>query len=541
MSRQMRILAALMLALPLAKGVVADDRPALELSLDEAVKRALENNTDIAVEKYNPEFSAESVRGALGIYDPFLSATLRQSRRTDPPSSAFSGGDKVKTDTFTYNFGISQYLPTGGSFGLSFNNFRQDTNNVFSTFNPSYSSTLSLNVTQPLLRNFRLDSSRLNLRVARKNREITDLQFRQTVVNTVANVKQLYYDLIYGMDNLEAQRKSLALAKKLLEENRIKVRVGTMAPLDVVAAESEVASREEGVIVAENTLLEAEDAVKRSIFPKHDPPTWDLRIVPTDRPTADTVGPGTVDTLAAINNALEKRTDLVAARKGLERADISLDHARSQKLPQVDLVASYGTTGLGGNQITRDGFGGPIINIVPGGYGDALSDVFGREFPTWSIGVNLSYSLGNRQAAAAAAEARISKDQAVANLRRLELQVASEVRSAARAVETNYKRVESTRAARVLAEQRLDAEEKKFAAGMSTNFQVTQAQRDLAVADVAELRAVADYRKSLINLDRVQEAGGGSASSFLASASGGSSASRSSSSASSAQSFQDGQ
>jgi outer membrane protein TolC len=539
----MRILAALMLALPLAKGAVADDRPALELSLDDAVKRALENNADIAVEKYNPEIGAQNVRGAQGIYDPFLSTTLRQSRRTDPPSSAFSGGDKVETDTFTYNVGISQYLPTGGSFGLSFNNFRQDTNNVFSTFNPAYSSTLSLNVTQPLLRNFRLDSSRLNLRVARKNREITDLQFRQTVVNTVANVKQLYYDLLYAMDNLEAQRKSLSLATKLLEENRIKVRVGTMAPLDVVAAESEVASREEGVIVAENTLLEAEDAVKRSIFPKNDPSTWDLRIVPTDRPTADTVGPGTVDTQGAIANALEKRTDLVAARKGLERADISLDYARSQKLPQVDLVASYGTTGLGGNQITRDGFGGPIIDIVPGGYGDALSDVFGREFPTWSIGVNLSYSLGNRQAAAAAAEARISKDQAVANLRRLELQVASEVRSAARAVETNYKRVESTRAARVLTERRLDAEEKKFAAGMSTNFQVTQAQRDLAVADVAELRAVADYRKSLINLDRVQEAGGGSASSFLASASGGSSsASRgASSSASSAQSFQDGQ
>jgi outer membrane protein TolC len=184
--------------------------------------------------------------------------------------------------------------------------------------------------------------------------------------------------------------------------------------------------------------------------------------------------------------------------------------ANNQELPQIDLVASYGTTGIGGTQIEReDGFGGAIIRTVPGGYGDALGNIFGRDFPTWTFGFNVSYPIFNRAADAAEARAELSREQSRATLRRLEMQVTAEVRTAARAVETNLKRVESTRAARVLQERRLDAEEKRFAAGMSTNFFVTQAQRDLALAQVAELRAIADYRNSLVNFERVQEAGGG--------------------------------
>ena len=279
-----------------------------------------------------------------------------------------------------------------------------------------------------------------------------------------------------------------------------------MAPLDVVSAQSEVASREEGVIVAEAALLDAEDAIKSAIFPKNDPSVWALRIVPTDRPTAE---PVVVDVEAATIRALDARTDVVAARKGLENAETNVHYASNQLLPDLSLIAAYGSSGIGGTVIQREGFGGPIIGTTPGGYNDALSSVFGRDFPTWTLGVNFTYPVFNRQGAATSARARISLEQTQTSLRRLEMQVASEVRSAGRAVETNYKRVESTRAARVLAEQRLDAEQKKFAAGMSTNFAVTQAQRDLALAAVAELRAVADFRKSVVNFDRVQVAGGG--------------------------------
>jgi outer membrane protein len=492
---------------PASPSPTLPDRPTLELSLEEAVKRTLENNNDIAVDKYNPELSEQSIRLYRGSYDPLLSSTISQLEQTSPVTSAFAGAQNaVDTNTTTYNFGASQLLRTGGTARLDFTNNRGSTNSVFNTFNPSYNSGLNARLTQPFLRNFQIDNNRLQLRVAKKNREISDTQFQQTVTNTVATVKDRYYDLLYAIDNLEAQRKSLSLAQKLLDENQIRVKVGTMAPLDVVAAQSEVASREEGVIVAEAALLDAEDAIKSAIFPKNDPGVWALRIVPTDRPTAE---PIVVDVEAATRKALEARTDVVVARKGLENADLNVKYASNQRLPDLSLVAAYGTNGVGGTIIQRNGFGGPIVATIPGGYGDALSKVFGRDFPTWTIGVNFTYPIFNRQADATAARAKISLEQSQTSLRRLEMQVASEVRSAGRAVDTNYKRVESTRAARVLQEQRLDAEQKKFAAGMSTNFLVTQAQRDLALAEVLELRAVADYRKSLVNFDRVQVAGGG--------------------------------
>jgi outer membrane protein len=482
--------------------------PVLELTLDDAVARTLENNVDIAVERYNPEQSSLNIKELQGTYEPILTSALTQSSRTSPPTSAFSGAEKVNVDTAIYNLGVFQSVPTGGSVRFDFNNNRADTNNVFQTFNPSYNSTFNLSLAQPLLRNFRTDSTRTQIKVAKKNREISDVQFRQTVINTIANVKQQYYDLLYAIDNLEAQRKSLALAAKLLEENEIKVRVGTMAPLDVVQAESEKAGREEGVIVAEAAVAEAEDALRRSMFNTNDPAMWATRIVPKDRPTADVVQ---VDTQAAIAAALQKRTDIQAARKGLENAEYNITLARNQTLPGIDFVAAYGSTGLGGTQVldlvTRE----PLAVPIRGGYGNAVGDVFGRDFPTWTIGFEMSYPIFNRQAGAASARAKVSREQSQANIRRLEMQITQEVRSAARAVETDYKRVQSTKAARVLQERRLDAETKKFGAGMSTNYQVTQSQRDLAFAEVAELRAIADYRKSLVNFERVQEAGlGGS-------------------------------
>jgi len=500
------IMAALigLLCAPLGR---AEERPVLEFSLDDAVKRALENNVDIVVERYNPLASAQSVRAAAGAYDPLLAGTLSDTSRTTRADNVFAGADKVETTVTTYNLSVSQAIPTGASLRLVFNNAGNDTNSQFSTYNPSYSSSLTAYLTQPLLRNLRLDATRYQLRVAKKNKEISDLNFHQTVTNTVASVKQLYYDLVYAIDNLSAAEKSRTWAQKLLDENQTKVRVGTLAPLSVVEAEAEVARVEANVISAEAAIAGAEDALKRALYPKSEPEMWRARIVPTDRPTAEAPA---IDAEAAIKTALERRTDIRVARKGLESAELALTLNKSLRLPAVDLVASYGTTGTGGTLLVREGGPlGPITSTVPGGYGDAFGDVVDRTFPAWSIGVNVSYPILNRQAAAGAARARIGRDQTLASLRRLEMQIAVEVRNAARAVETNFKLFESTRASRVLYEKRLDAEQKRFSAGMSTNFLVTQAQRDLATAEVAEISAIAAFRKSMINFERVQEAGGG--------------------------------
>jgi outer membrane protein TolC len=521
MSRHFRALAALALSAALARPAAGQepaapaqgqppdspDRPTMELSLEDAVKRALENNSDIAVAKFDPEFSAEGVKGAQGYYDPLASSTLAKSSADNPQTNFFSGGQTVTSKTTLWNFGLNQNLPTGGNVNLAFNNNKADSTSFFNTFNPTYSSSLTASLNQPLLRNFRIDGGRAQIRIAKKSREISDLQFRQIVINTVATTKALYYNLLYAIDNLGAARKSLDLAKKLMNENEIRVKVGTMAPLDIVQARSEVASREEGVIVAESGLLDAEDRLKQALFVEEGKDTWNLRVLPTDKPTADAVP---VDVEAAIRTAFEKRTDIVVARKSLERADVSVELYRNQALPQLDLGASYGGSGVGGTQL-RDSDGNPLPSPIPGGYGDATSQVFGRDFPSWRVGFSVSYSILNRQAKAAAAQARINKDQALASFRRLQLNAAVEIRTAGRGVETNFKRVASSKAARILAAERLDAEQKKFEAGMSTNFFVTQAQRDLTVAEVAELRAILDYRISLTTYERSQEAGiGGS-------------------------------
>ena len=489
-----------------------DGRPVLELSLDDAVKRTLENNADIAVERFSPESDNYNVRQLEGYYEPYLTSTAGKRSNTQPATNAFTGASNLETSNWTYNVGAFQSLPTGGTFQLDFDNNRVGTNSVFSTFNPTYGSNFNLSLNQPLLRNFSIDSNRYQIKVAKKSYEISDVQFRQTVVNTVANVKQSYYDLIYALDNLDAQRKSLGLAQQLLEENRIKVRVGTMAPLDVVAAQSEVASREANVIQAESSVADAEDILKRTMFTSNEPASWDTRIVPTDRPTAEQV---MVDVPGAIQIALQKRTDIQAARKTLESTEYGVTYAKNQLLPALNVTAGYGTTGLGGTQVLDPVTREPLPNPVTGGWGNAVGDVFGRNFPTWTLALNLSYPVLNRQGAANSARARIARDQQAASVHRAELNIVQEVRAAGRAVETNYKLVESTRAARVLQEQRLDAETKKFAAGMSTNFLVTQAQRDLSFARVSELQAVANYRKSIVNFERVQEAGisggGGSA------------------------------
>jgi len=488
----------------LPNAALAQERPKLELSLEEVVKRALENNVDIAVERFSPESAFESVRSAEGAYDFNTSAALSLGSRDTPQTSVFTGGTTVTTDTSVWNLGASQLLKTGGLLSLTFNNRKEDTNNVFSTFNPLYNSALTFNLTQPLLRNFKVDASRQQLRVSKKNKEISDVSFTQTVLNTVANAKQRYNELIYAIDNLDAARKSLSLARKLLEENQIRVKVGTMAPLDVIEAESEAAARDVSVITAEAAVVDAEDNLKRTIFPKTDSAMWALGITPTERPSAD---PFPVDELGAIARAIETRTDIVQARLSLESSNYTLEYASSLSKPGLDLVASYGGAGVGGTQ--RLAGGEPLPEPIPGGYGDATSAVFGFDYPNWSVGVNFAYPLQNRRAQGDRARAQIARDQALASLVRLEMTIATEVRSAARAVVTNYKRIESTRAARILQERRLDAEEKKFAAGMSTNFLVTQAQRDLRTAEVAELRAIADYRNSVINFERVQEAGAG--------------------------------
>lgn len=364
---------------------------------------------------------------------------------------------------------------------------------------------MSAQFTQPLMRNFKIDSVRQQLLVTKKNREISDVQLRQTVVSTVRNVKVAYWELVYANSSLTVQRQSLDLARESLRNNRTRVEVGTMAPIDIVEAEAEVARNEEAVILAEASIQQAEDRLRTLILDPATPDFWHLKLEPTDVPAFQAAP---IDSDAAVGNALSKRTDLQQARKSLETTDVNIRYFRNQIMPDVNLEVSYGLAGLGGTQFTPFSFaggGGPRTIVGQRSFSSVLGDLFRNDFPSWTVGVTLGYPIGRSNAEASLARAKLQHSQAQTQIRNLELRIATEVRDVARQVNTNQKRVDATRAARQLSERRLEAEQKKFTVGMSTSFVVFQAQRDLAAARNNELRAILDYIRSHVDYEAVQE------------------------------------
>jgi outer membrane protein TolC len=493
------------------------NRPLRELRLAEAVQLALEKNLDISVERLNPQAVDLQIAGLRNLYLPTLTSNLGKRDNFQLPRDQLQGGQRVSVGTTTYNAAVTQQMPWyGGNFNVSFNNNMQDSSSSFVTFNPTYTTSLTATYTQPLMRGLVIDQTRQQIAITQINREIAEETLRATVTQTLANVRNAYWDLVFARSSVDVAQRALQLADKLVEDNRARVEVGTLAPLDIVQAEAEAANRRQNLAVAEAALQTAELTLKRYIVSGTEDPLWRQELQPIDLPSLE---PAPADIEGAVRKALERRTDLVNARKNLQSSDISLKYFRNQTLPDVDLVASYGGQGIGGTSIRRAGLGSDqILETIPGGYTDALGLLFNRDYPSWNLQFNVSYNLFGSQADAQYARARVQKNQSQARLRALELQVATEVTNAALNVQSNLKRVEAAVAARELAERRLEAEQSKFEVGMTTNFFVVQAQRDLRDAQNAELRALADYRKSLVVFERVQEApgggGGGGATNF---------------------------
>jgi outer membrane protein TolC len=487
--------------------------PVRALTVDEAVRLALEQNVSLQVERLNPRIQDEIVSQAQGAWAPSLFGTTSFRDASNPPNSFLSGStDTLQTRLLSAEAGIEARLPWGSQYRVSFDTARSTTNNEFSNFNPELGGGLNLRFIQPLLRDRQIDNPRQQLVVSKRNREISDITLRGTVVSTIRTVKNAYWDLKYAMANLEVQRQSLDLARQTLKDNRTRVEVGTMAPIDIVEAESEVARNEEAVIVAEAGIKQAEDALRALIFDPATPAFWTMTLDPVDAPV---MSQPPIDVDGAVRTALDKRTDLQQARKNLDTVDDNIKYYKNQLLPQLTLQADVNTAGLGGTQFLRgSGFPPPVIGEVDRGYGNVLGDSFTFDYPTWTFAVNVSYPLGKSTTEATLARTRIEKTQGELSVKNLELQVGTQVRNLGRNVNTNLKRIEATRATRQLNERRLEAEQKKFAVGTSTSFLVFQAQRDLATARANELKAIVDYNKSLVDFEAVQEAaiGGGGVS-----------------------------
>jgi outer membrane protein len=484
------------------------------LSIEDAVKLALENNLGVQVARIDPQVQDYNIAQARANWAPVFTSSLATNSSTNPPNSVLSGGEEAITnEQFSTGLGVQQNMKWGGGFyTASWDSFRSSTNNIFTTFDPQLRSSLNLRYVQPLLRNFNIDSIRQQVLVGQKNREIADIDLQQTIVATSRSVRNAYWDLAFSIASLDVQRQSLELAQESLRNNRSRVEIGTMAPIDIVEAEAEVALREEAVILAEAAIQRAEDVLRALIYDPDMPDFWTTRIEPADAPAFQ---PIVVDIDAAVRTALDRRTDLRSTRKSLEANDVNIRFFRNQTMPDVNAQFDYGLAGLGGTQFERaPGFPpGPILSQTQRGYGSVLSDLFNNRYPAWTLSLNIGYPIGTSTAEAGLARARLQDRQAQTQLRNQQLNVATQVRDVGRQVQTNHKRVEATRASRQLAERRLEAEEKKFQAGMSTSFFVFQAQRDLSQARANELRAVTDYNRSIVDFETVQEAplaGGGS-------------------------------
>jgi outer membrane protein TolC len=505
------LLAAAMLA-PAAPAFAQSGQPAAStrrLSVDEAVRLAVEQNLGIRIERLNPQIQDVAISQTRSSWAPSLTSSLTRTSIDSAPTNVFAGGlDKITDSRMETAVGVRQVLPTGADYTFNWNNSRFSSSNFFNTFNPQLSSNINFDINQPLLRNFRIDNVRQQLAVNQKLRENSDVTLQATITQTVRNVKNAYWDLAFAINNLAAQRQSLDLAKRLLADNEKRVQIGTMAPIDIVEAQSEVARNDESVIVAEASIDQAEDRLRALIFDPSTPDFWTIEIEPSD---AAPFQAQAIDPEAAVRHALNVRTDLRQAKNGLEREDISIRYLRNQLMPDVNASLTYRGTGIGGTRYQTNAAAvlagaEPTRTVVSErGYGGILGDTFGNAFPTWTFGVEIGYPLGTSTQEANLARARLEYSQAQTELRNLELQVATQVRDAARTVQTNQKRVDSTRAARELAERRLEAAEKKFAAGIETSFFVFQAQRDLAQARTSEVRAISDYNKSLVDFEAVQE------------------------------------
>jgi outer membrane protein len=477
-----------------AEPIPAASEEGVRLSLKDAISLALANNVDLDIAVAGVESGGAGILQSKGIFDPLLSLNGQANDQQTPQVSRVFGS---KTRTDDLNLAVAQEIPWGGLVTLGWNNEKQTTNSSFVTVNPAYTSTDSLELRQPLLRNFGIGTTERFIRIARNSRDANDEGFLQTLQSTISAVEQAYWDLVYARENLVVKQEGKGLAEELYRITKIKIDVGSQAPIDIVQTESGVAQRELDIITARAAVGDAEDRLKRLLnFAAVG--RWNDHVIPTDEVRVE---PVVVDLEAGVAQALKNRPEIHAALFTAATARVQFDYAKNQTLPQLDLLARYGYAGLGGDSIDPgpDGVFGTADDIhLSGGYGDAFDQMAHRDFHNWTVGLNFSIPIFNRAARGTKAAARWNLESSLATLEQLRQNFTVLVRGAERAIATARESIDAAGKARELAEKNLDAEKKKYDNGLVTSFEVLQVQNDLSAARTAELQALALYRKAVV-------------------------------------------
>ncbi len=481
----------------------------LELSLTDAIRLALTNNLDIAIQNYQEELNRNTIFGTKGFYDPQVSFTVGWRSSTSPATSVLDAGGGIsvrQNDGFTWNNSFSQQIPYGGRIQLSLNNSRTFSNSSFSTFNPSYGTGFDIQFTQPLWRGFINTQTERSLKLQNLDLEISDLAFEERVSGVVRQVQDRYWDMVGAINSYDAARRSMNLAIIRYNDSQKRVEIGIEAPIEITSARSEVASRQQSMIQTEVGISDADNDLKNLLAPKNDDPMWDLRIIPTDRPNIEDLR---LNLKESIQLALQRRPEMKEYDKEFQRVAINRKFLKREGKPRVDLTFSYGSTGQAGNStisIDTDGDGFPDTtvpnpdNAFPGNFTSSIGRAFGFDFTNYNISATVTIPLRNRSNASSLAAEAINERRLQSQVRQTQQQIAVEVRKAHRQIEIQKERLNAARVARELAEEQLDGENKRFEAGLSTNFEVLRIQRDLADAIQNELAAEIDYVKSITSL-----------------------------------------
>lgn len=524
-------------------GVTSDNT--LTLSLNDAIKRALENNNDIEIARDDVRFAETQLRSLEGVYDPFLSFTPQIDKRITPVQNIFAGGGvagQVSNTTLSLNPTLNKSFSTGGGdYQLSFSNSRTKTSAANSTLNPFYSSNLSLTFTQPILRDRSIDINRRQIRIQKKRLEQSDADFRLRTISVISQVQQAYWELVFALRDQQNQLANLNLSRENLRRVEAQIAVGTKAPLERAEVQTELANRESALLLAVQNVSVAENNLKKLVFKDPSVPEWSAQVTPTDTPKFDATPINLND---ALKEARENRPELRRLRLQNDINQIDIKYFKNQTKPQVDIQSTVATTGLAGtpaatlpsgtllplisgdpatdanafllDQIQdiqrRSGFPlatTPFVaspSLAPsaliGGYGQTLKNLLNLNTYNVVVGVAIQIPLRNRTAEANLAGARIQGEQLQASLRSQDQIIEVDVRNAAQAVETSRLRVLAAREARANAETQLEGEQRLYQVGRSTTFLLFQRENALTNARGAELRAETDYNKALADLQR---------------------------------------
>jgi len=465
------------------------------LSLKDAIIRTLSNNVSIAIESFDSKVKKETIIDSLSEFDITLGIELSTGRKTQQLASAFSSPNRMENDTDNWDLSISQKLVTGANYQFDFTNNRNKTNSKTAGLNPSYNSEFQLSLTQPLLKNFGTIINKRNIHIAKNEADISDYDFETKVIDVISDVENTYWDYVFNLRDLEVKQKSLDRAKDFQRRVKSQVLVGTMAPIETLQAESEVASREEFLLSSKDAIEDTQDKLKNILNIDFSSPEGLLPIYPSSK--ADILIKN-VDFNETVKIALASRSDYLGKKKELENKDILVKYQENQVYPSIDLVGSLGMNGLSGDavSITSGTFQGK--SAYGGGYGNALTDSLSTNYYDWELGIKISYPLGNRSAKSKLSASRLEKAKLILDIKNLEKKIILEVRESIRQLQTDAKRIKAASIAKKLAEEKLKAEEKKFEVGLSTSFNVLEFQEDLAQAQSNEIKAIIDYKQSRI-------------------------------------------